>query len=58
MGSSFESGSRQMLVRCSMLWAMVPDIWDVVNDNDKVDMMGKGGKRAWDKELAVYRGIV
>ena len=47
-----------MLVRCSMLWAMVPDIWDIVNDNDKVDMMGKGGKKVWDKELAVYRGIV
>ena len=35
MGSSFESGSRYMIVRCSMLWAMVPDIWDIDNGNDK-----------------------
>ena len=45
-----------MLVRCSMLCAMVPGIWYV--DNDMVDMMGMGGVKVWEKELAGYRGIV
>ena len=30
----------------------------VVNDHDKVDMMGMGGKKVWEGKLAGYRGIV
>ena len=45
-----------MLVRCSMLCAMVPGIWYV--DNDMVDMMGMGGVKVRENELAGYRGIV
>ena len=37
---------------------MVPGIWDIVNDHDKVDMMGMGGKKVWEGKLAGYRGIV
>ena len=33
-------------------------IWDIVNDHDKVDMMGMGGKKVWEGKLAGYRGIV
>ena len=45
-----------MLVRCSMLCAMVPGIWYV--DNDIVDMMGMAGVKVRENELACYRGIV